>query len=478
MLTDSLSLDRRILCDRALPTCTQCTRANRACKGYGIRLSWPKASNARRAMIGGLRGRSAGRRISDSLVNTSSWDIEMHYYLLGLLPDDYTPPALRVPMPFTPVRFDDAESQLFQYFQSTASRSLATLDHDPVSLGNTLMRMAISSTSPSAAAVWQALLALSSLHRYGVQSRAFEFKIQSIRALAVASNSDIGATEAIQHIAAGMILCSFEIHKATCTSGQWRQYITGVKQVIAASSLERFREDTEFSALLDWVYYHDALSRFSSLHWRDAPFPAGAWPETECQPLFAEIITDHTPILRSTPSTLNILLRLLSEGCEMLSNRPTTTSPTALIQYKTSMKILSKRLKALPFPNSPSPTLQLFYHATLIYFNRATSNLLEPASKTQLRISQGFTLLSSLDSCERHFPLFILGCESRTDEDRCMILDLIARTERTGASRSLTLTRIFMEHVWVQDDLAIGKLDYAKTLSAVIGSCAILPTFV
>lgn len=74
------------------------------------------------------------------------------------------------------------------------------------------MRAAHSNKSSSATAVLQSLLALSSLHRYGVQSQAIKLKISSLKALAAASNSDsLGVTEVIQHIAAGMLLCSFEV---------------------------------------------------------------------------------------------------------------------------------------------------------------------------------------------------------------------------------------------------------------------------
>ena len=79
-------------------------------------------------------------------------------------------------------------------------------------MGNVLIRIALAGKSPSAAAVRQSLLALSSLHRYGVQTQAVELKISALNALAVASKSDITSQEAVQHVAAGMLLCSFEVN--------------------------------------------------------------------------------------------------------------------------------------------------------------------------------------------------------------------------------------------------------------------------
>lgn len=60
-------------------------------------------------------------------------------------------------------------------------------------------------------AVQQSLLAFSSTHRHGVHTRAAEHKIAALKALADISGCEIGTTEAIQHVAAGMLLCSYEV---------------------------------------------------------------------------------------------------------------------------------------------------------------------------------------------------------------------------------------------------------------------------
>ncbi|KAL3471255.1 fungal-specific transcription factor domain-containing protein [Aspergillus californicus] len=464
--------DRRILCDRALPTCTQCTRSSRPCKGYGLRLSWPKAKNDKRSIVRGpLRGQSSAQKGFSSLVNASSWDIRMHHYLLGHRAHGSIPLGFAVPMPVNPVKFEDADYDLFQYFQTTASRALTTLGPDPVDLCGILMRISLSSPSSSATAVYRALLGFSSLHRYGVQSQAFEFKVSALNALAAASGREIGATEAIQHVAAGMLLCSFEIHKASCTSGQWQSYITGVKQVINASSLGNSPPD-ELGTLLDWVNYHDALARFTALHWREPPPPSKSLGDPQCKELF-QVVTDPTPMLRSTPSEANALLGLLSEGCDLLSNRQRMLGP----EYESALKLL-KKSKALFITDSKNPILEIFHLAILIYLNRATNHAIEPASKTHLRIERAFSLLPTMAACERQFPLFVLACEARTDQERCTILDLLARTGKAVSSRSVALLTRLIEAVWVQDDLATGWLDYGEKLRAIIGRCPNLPTFV
>ncbi|KAL4861781.1 fungal-specific transcription factor domain-containing protein [Aspergillus spectabilis] len=480
--------DRRISCDRAVPNCTQCTRANRACKGYGVRLSWPRANDARRAVVGRpVRGRHAVRQGSNAhMVNASTWDIVMHQYLLGLLLDDYSQLIFPLHMPFNPRTFDDGDAQLLQYFQQTASQSLAILGHEPMTLGGILMRMALTSNTPSAVAVRRALLGLSSLHRYGLQGQAMDFKIASIRALAFASTNEISTAEAIQHVAAGMLLCSIEIHKTSCTTGQWRWYVAGVKRVIAASGLGKGSPDGDLRALLDWVQYHDALSRFSSLHWRcdlePTPFPTEMATQIWCMhaAFVREHVDDPTPMLQSTPSLWGGLLTLLTEGCEILSAKENRAPTATQTKYDQRLRELISELRALPIATASTDdknsTLELFHLAALVYLNRASGNP-QPV-ETEACISRAFTIFSSLDSCDRQFSLMILGCEARSDDERCMILDLISRTEKRASSRALYLTTIVIKRIWMQNDLAQGNLDYMHTLNGIMGACGILPPFV
>lgn len=72
--------------------------------------------------------------------------------------------------------------------------------------------MSLSNDSLSATALLRSLLAFSSLHRHGLQSQACELKISALGALAAASESEELDTEAaVQHVAAGMLLYSFEV---------------------------------------------------------------------------------------------------------------------------------------------------------------------------------------------------------------------------------------------------------------------------
>lgn len=116
-------IDRRISCDRGLPICLNCVRSNRQCMGYELRLSWPRATDRKRAMIGPApsRGKLSSKGTSSlRLVNTFAWDIEIHHYLTRS--SFRTLPAIPTSMSWGPIR-SSVDFNLLQYCKWTESRS-------------------------------------------------------------------------------------------------------------------------------------------------------------------------------------------------------------------------------------------------------------------------------------------------------------------------------------------------------------------
>ncbi|KAF2805521.1 uncharacterized protein BDZ99DRAFT_524490 [Mytilinidion resinicola] len=447
-------------------------------KGPGLRLSWPKASDGRRAIVGKPQSfapsHGRGTRYSSEvgMVHVSHGDVEMHYQFASSVPSGSARPHLHIPMAWNPSKVEVEDKDLLQYFQSVASQSLATFGHDPTDLGKVLIRIALASNTTSATAVLHSLLAFSSLHRHDVHSQAAELKISAIKAMAAASGSRPGITEAIQHVAAGMLLCSFEIHQSSCTSSQWTWYLCGVKCMIKSAGLDKIREDSDLAALLDWVYYHDVLARFTLRHWHREGTVVTSTPSIR-----AEASHAAPPALAT--------IELLSEVCDAVSARPPATKPAEdLNDYRSYLKILDWRIRSLPLAatvdnNADTPLImELYQLAMLVYLNRASENSLKQATRTQQQIDKAFTIFSQLGSCDRQFPVFILGCEARRDDQRAVVLDLISRTEKNVSSRSFNYVKILMQAIWAQDDLADRDINYWDKLSYVISCCSIVPTFV
>lgn len=94
--------------------------------------------------------------------------------------------------------------------ESRVSGSLTALGAEPV--GNFILRIALSGNSPSVVAVQQAMLALSYLCRYGAGLQAERLKLSALRALITSAGTGMTSENAVQHVAAGMILCLFEVN--------------------------------------------------------------------------------------------------------------------------------------------------------------------------------------------------------------------------------------------------------------------------
>jgi hypothetical protein len=110
------TLDRKILCDRISPACSQCTRGDRKCKGYGVRLSWPREGDGRRAIVSTSPHRLVKRRnnrtVNAIMVRATHWDIEMYMFLSSLIP---RAPLLHEPVRWNPHQLGEQEWDLLNY---------------------------------------------------------------------------------------------------------------------------------------------------------------------------------------------------------------------------------------------------------------------------------------------------------------------------------------------------------------------------
>jgi hypothetical protein len=178
-------------------------------------------------------------------------------------------------------------------------------------------------------------------------------------------------------------------------------------------------------------------------------------------------------------------VELLLEVSETIAaSPPAFSSSQDLDDYKSFLRVLDWKIRNIEILNigdesaESSTITELYRQALLVYINRISGDLLGQSARTQQQIEQGFDSISKLTCCERQFPVFIFGCEARTDEQRAIIQDVIARTEVKYSSRSLAHVKSLINACWVQDDFAKNTLSYWDKLRLVIGSCSILPSLV
>ncbi|KAH8886522.1 hypothetical protein GQ53DRAFT_727515 [Thozetella sp. PMI_491] len=332
------------------------------------------------------------------------------------------------------------------------------------------------------------ILALSSLHRSGLQSHAVGTKTAAIRYLASSARTKVDRIEGLRHVAAGILLCSYEIQCIDNTTTQWCWYLCGAGHIVDHLELDR-APGGDGSVILDWFSHHAVFARFSLRHWNQTSFKrrpqsGRQWDRTTGSPaicrgpqktrwpippyrmsrllmeVFDHVLQPSDPDYHSQEHIYN-LRRIESQLQDIKPSRSTnimaTTGAAEIREIDTD--------------------LELYRLSALIYLERASYNLSSHSPKLTSYIEDAFEILSGLHTCKLKFPLFILGCEAQSDERRKAILGLIKDDKHTGVSR-LGGVRRMIQAVWVQDDLEPEHvLDYSMKLNAVINAHLIVPCF-
>ncbi|KAL2214054.1 hypothetical protein CC79DRAFT_1391935 [Sarocladium strictum] len=374
------------------------------------------------------------------------------------------------------------EQELLHEFQTVASRALPTFGIDPMELGQALVRIAQLDKSNTSRALIKLMMSFAAVNRHGLHAQMMDLKIQALHDLSKSKTEkpEVCYEAAVQHLAAGMLLCSIELHRAACTTGQWLVYLSGVKSVVRASDLHDAKAGSDVAMLLDWMYYFDTLARFSFQHWQGA-YTSENKPKAA---LFDPGVMRAERPLNATPSMG--LIEFLGE----VTDATAVGLPDAAIQGEKDnhvkyLRILEWRIQKFDvnFPEERTvpqslEIMQLFKDAMLVYLNRANEDILGRSSRAQNLIDRGFETLARMPYCDRQFPVLILGCEARSEEQRALILDVMKRTEQSLPSRSYDYARIVLTAIWSQDDLSDEPMEYWHRLSRVMGRCTNLPTFV
>ncbi|KAI0154646.1 hypothetical protein GGR57DRAFT_466227 [Xylariaceae sp. FL1272] len=434
----------------------------------GLQLTWPRANDTRRAFVieppPDLVDGPGLMYLSDArFIHTSSSEIELYQASRNSGPHrrSYVAPPLRMPLDWNPRNLKLRDKELIEHFRKCASQALATFGSDRNRLGDSLIRLGLGSDTPTGVAVLKALLAFSSIHRDGVQVQAGNLKISALKALSLSVGmDDLSSFETVQQLAASMLLYSFEIHKACCTSGQWTSYLLGVNSLLSALLRDEARHD-EIPELQDWAYYNTVMAQFTLRYWSPPS------PDQRMLPPQA-----HVNSARTDPDTA--LLRQMSDI--FISVGAPRRSSKESKDYAGFVKVLEWRIHTIPVTDVVT---ELYRLASLIFLARTESSpSFTQLTRTQVLVDKAFRLLAGMSSCERQFPVFILGCEARSDPQRAVILDLISRTECLSTSRSFTYVKYLLQAIWAQNDLQEGDVDYSTTLSSTFRRCAVPPVLV
>ncbi|KAK2014469.1 hypothetical protein LZ32DRAFT_657304 [Colletotrichum eremochloae] len=473
---------RRIRCDGAFPSCQKCARAERSCQGYGIRLSWPKDNDGKRAITGSSPPAVVYPYLSSGshlFVNTTSQDIEL--YRDAPLSAKSLHPVQPCPSLRAQPQSDTSHAGLIQHFQSAAYLSLATFTATNSQMRETLMRMAGNRDTAAGLALYSAMLAFSSLHRDGLHQQTAQLKISALQFLSASTRGGtLNSVEAAQHAAALMLLGAFEILLPSESSGEWLWYVWGAMKITQAARLKDYSDQSDVRHLLDWVHFHNTLSHFPIHHWRHKSLSSSGAAVTQYCSLGEKFQPPSLATYRiemPAPNVTHAVLNLLSDVCERLLDPWDPRSRDA--DYHANLKELERRAESLSLHHGAEEDADIVHGAeiwkiaTRVYLARASQNRWEPSADLDSVIDEQFVRITTFYSCRHFFPLFILSCEARTDERRAAIVGLISRTERSALTRSLKGLRDLILSIWVQQDLHADSdllVNYHGIISTVISS--------
>ncbi|KID85784.1 Zinc-finger transcription factor [Metarhizium guizhouense ARSEF 977] len=477
--------DRRIRCDGGSPKCQKCIGARRCCQGYGMRLSWPRDDDKKRVTSSSPPSAliSQNRKTDFPFINTTWSDIELYHHQ-----ESFLNPVPRLSNLSNLPQLSASNMQLLNYFHDSAHLSLVTFDADLSQMRDVLIRMALENDTLYGYAIFYALLAFSSFHHCGLNQQTMRLKISALHFLAAsAKEAERTWTQAARQAAASMLLGALDIMLPSASSGEWLWYTRGAMDIVQTTCLKNRWHESDIGRLLDWVYYHDTLSRFPLRHWQHESL-AREVPETEdfhFRGTTCSDLTKYRPAL-SSPNPTYAILNLLSESCDALIDPRDPASRSG--EYRDSLDLLKRRIGNVHLGRdssslSPHETLgiEVWQTATQIYLARASQCPGEEPANLESLIDMAFEGPIRTCACPHFFPLFILACEARSDDRRASILSLIGRTEDIPGLRSKVWLRNMIRSIWVHQDLhADGDLlvNYVGAMRAVINMNDTIPSFV
>lgn len=108
-------------------------------------------------------------------------------------------------------------------------------------------------------------------------------------------------------------------------------------------------------------------------------------------------------------------------------------------------------------------TAELYRIATFLYLHRVGSNEASQDIKSAY-LQQALHVLSSLEVCTSPWPLFVIACETETDDQRISILRTLDRMDEERHIGNVFVLRHIIETFWKQQDLQAdsGRADSLK----------------
>ncbi|KAH8175216.1 fungal specific transcription factor domain-containing protein [Sarocladium implicatum] len=398
-----------------------------------------------------------------------------------------------------PSQVDRTDLSLVQYFYQEAALAISC-DLNGEAMAGNITRLAFHDDSPSSQAVLHAVLAVSSLCRQGNSTETIKRQGKALQALEQSAKSDLAGLQIAQHVAANNLLCCFEIFGRDQTAGPWYMYVAGAKSLLRASPLHK-SASSELIAMAGWLHHHDVHASFGLKHWRRAGE-------------MSERTTAHSLVkgsLRENTKSMKEMVKQVPEDSEYAMQVHAILWPLADIfedvvdsshplyhdpAYREGLRKLEVALESTingryvevkdrkdfsvlhSTEDLGLATLETYRLAALIYLERSSTNFSGRSAKLDAWADEAIKLLCTIGSNKHGFPLFVVGCEARTDEQRVAILECIEKAQGRHPFGRLLMLEEMLHSAWALMDLETEQdVNYLAMLDVVVSGCETMPSF-
>lgn len=97
-------------------------------------------------------------------------------------------------------------------------------------------------------------------------------------------------------------------------------------------------------------------------------------------------------------------------------------------------------------------TAELYRIAAVLYLRSVCPNI-DATNQTPVWLELAFEVLAGLEICTSPWPLFVVACESQTDDQRIKILRALDRMDEDRKIGNVFVLRSLIENFWKQQDL-------------------------
>ncbi|CAK7200444.1 hypothetical protein SEUCBS139899_003139 [Sporothrix eucalyptigena] len=492
--------DRKIACDRALPGCDKCRQRRKTCEGYGLRLSWPKDNDTRRSALGNGHYIQRQRTAAYEFVNASTQDINLFQGDVPVhLDSDMSTQRRLPPQPEAyPEAYMALQPNLMPAGQEITSMayldpSLAVEGYSLVpgvfsaasdqfeDLYGLLVRMSLTDDGPPALATRHALSALS-YQTLGQKEFAYAHQSTAIRALQMSIESQMQPAQYFQAMAASMLLNYYEILDDNGSAASSAIYFCGCKRIALAMHREHRDYQGDLALILDWVFYHDAMYKFSIHHWEKrtaAQVMVKDGPKIVSKPVFSPLRHIVNPSIGCSLEMLEILCQVVDTILEPAN--PSYHSPEhiralrlaeirldAVVQHVSAVSGMDVLDAVSSAAGNPTPQFlnepyqyqetesKLYAVAVKLYLLRLGRGLDKQTDTVQDLLDKGYTLLRQLGHCKRPWVLFVLGVDARDEDERRVLLSSMGpdyNAAQVRLPKNIALVRRMIQAAWTQQEL-------------------------